>query len=264
MGPEEVADSNDKRRLPPGFEIRQVGIEWRVYKDGEYTGEYALGPAKARDVVAKLCGEVKQSVKTSSAGKQPRADVESKTCPRCQVEAAGRAEIDSVFGFRLMNGTERPQSYCRPCRSSLNKAEKTEQSPVSSQKQPVQSPSSPPRTLEDEDLRFPAAKSTSAPVATLSKKAKSETEPARTEPLSDEADKAIRLFKFLRQLALMQSQRVLSLEKYADVLWFNDIEPPAGCTSVYNLPEDLRSDTILEIEQPKLVPPQNPPGNLTA
>lgn len=42
----------------------------------------------------------------------------TKTClrPGCQEFAAGRAQVDALFGFRKMNGRRVPQSWCRACR----------------------------------------------------------------------------------------------------------------------------------------------------
>jgi len=41
----------------------------------------------------------------------------STTCPNCTKRAIGKAQIESLFGFRNNKGNIIPQSYCRPCRS---------------------------------------------------------------------------------------------------------------------------------------------------
>ena len=53
---------------------------------------------------------------------KPRCDKMEKSCPCCGIIAADQLEIESVFGFRVMNGVKRPQSWCRRCRNhgSLN------------------------------------------------------------------------------------------------------------------------------------------------
>ena len=40
-----------------------------------------------------------------------------KKCPKCGVSAEGEYFVDSIFGFRKINGKTIPQSHCRNCRS---------------------------------------------------------------------------------------------------------------------------------------------------
>lgn len=41
-----------------------------------------------------------------------------KRCPQCALVAEGTDDIERLFGFRMVNGVRRPQSYCRTCRSA--------------------------------------------------------------------------------------------------------------------------------------------------
>lgn len=43
---------------------------------------------------------------------------QSSTCPACGKRASGRIEINSIFGFRNINGIIRVQSWCKKCRTS--------------------------------------------------------------------------------------------------------------------------------------------------
>lgn len=38
-------------------------------------------------------------------------------CPQCNKMSTGKGQIKKYFGLRLMNGTEKPQSYCKECRA---------------------------------------------------------------------------------------------------------------------------------------------------
>lgn len=40
------------------------------------------------------------------------------SCPHCDKEANGYDEIEELFGFRVLNGKNVPQSWCRTCRKS--------------------------------------------------------------------------------------------------------------------------------------------------
>ena len=39
-----------------------------------------------------------------------------KKCPHCRQISTGKREIKKNFGFRMMNGVEKPQSHCKKCR----------------------------------------------------------------------------------------------------------------------------------------------------
>lgn len=41
-----------------------------------------------------------------------------KKCPHCRQTSTGKREIKEKFGFRMMDGIEKPQSYCKECRAS--------------------------------------------------------------------------------------------------------------------------------------------------
>ena len=42
----------------------------------------------------------------------------STTCPNCTKKAYGKAQIESLFGYRNDKGNVIPQSYCKPCRNN--------------------------------------------------------------------------------------------------------------------------------------------------
>jgi len=75
--------------------------------------------------------------------------------------------------------------------------------------------------------------------------------------MSQEAtlERSVRLFKFLRELTLLRSETVRSLDKYDKVLWFHDIPNAEQCFSVYQASEEDRSELWLEVEQPRVPPP---------
>ncbi|MBN9397126.1 MAG: AAA family ATPase [Candidatus Melainabacteria bacterium] len=72
-------------------------------------------------------------------------------------------------------------------------------------------------------------------------------------------DKAINLFKFLRELAILRMATVRHLDKYDSVLWFKDIPDLEDCFNVYKAPHDDRGDLWIEVFQPKIpLPPAVP------
>ena len=63
-------------------------------------------------------------------------------------------------------------------------------------------------------------------------------------------DRAVRLFKFLRELALLKSKTVRDLSEYEQVVWFHDIPDYKSCLSVLTAESDkLQDATWLEIRQ---------------
>lgn len=76
------------------------------------------------------------------------------------------------------------------------------------------------------------------------------------------SDRAIRLFQFLRELTLLRTQTVRTLDKYEKVLWFNDVPDDADCFSVYRTEAEDRSEVWLEIKQPQVPPPPRLPSSL--
>lgn len=46
-----------------------------------------------------------------------RLPPQTTVCPRCRVAATGYAQIEKIFGFRMMNGKQVSQSYCRADRN---------------------------------------------------------------------------------------------------------------------------------------------------
>ena len=43
------------------------------------------------------------------------------TCPQCKMYAGNKNAVRLYFGIRMMNGKEKPQSYCKVCRVESNK-----------------------------------------------------------------------------------------------------------------------------------------------
>jgi very-short-patch-repair endonuclease len=79
---------------------------------------------------------------------------------------------------------------------------------------------------------------------------KANSQPLRSEH-DEEMDRAVRLFQFLRELTLLRTETIRSLDQYSKVLWFHDVPDEPGCVSIFRLDEELRSDALLEIEQPR-------------
>ncbi len=75
-------------------------------------------------------------------------------------------------------------------------------------------------------------------------------------------DRAVRLFKFLRELALLKSKIVRDLSEYEKVVWFDDVPEYKGCFSVLSPESDkLQDSTWLEIRQsPEPRRPAIPPS----
>lgn len=112
----ETEDKRDvKRILPPGYEVRQHGIQWHIYKNGKSTGTYTFNPNNARQLI--MTSEASSSVSCTASDDVTQQAIELKRCPKCSVTANGHDEIQAVFGFRQMNGRRCPQSWCRDCRS---------------------------------------------------------------------------------------------------------------------------------------------------
>ncbi|MDO8491847.1 MAG: hypothetical protein Q7T04_07530, partial [Dehalococcoidia bacterium] len=62
-------------------------------------------------------------------------------------------------------------------------------------------------------------------------------------------DRAIRLFKFLRELALLKTKIIRDLSEYEKVVWFYDVPQYKGCVSVLGPESDKLQDTAwLEIK----------------
>ena len=71
-------------------------------------------------------------------------------------------------------------------------------------------------------------------------------------------DRAIRLFSFLRELAMLKTRVVRDLDHYERVVWFSDIPKYKGCFSVLSPETDRLQDTTwLEIK--KAPEPKEPP-----
>lgn len=59
-------------------------------------------------------GIISKHMKTNATAK-----IEAR-CPACRKIVVGRQEIDREFGFRVLSGIIRPQSWCKKCRSASN------------------------------------------------------------------------------------------------------------------------------------------------
>jgi hypothetical protein len=63
-------------------------------------------------------------------------------------------------------------------------------------------------------------------------------------------DRAVRLFKFLRELALLKSKIVRDISEYEKVVWFDDVPQYKNCLSALSPESDkLQDSTWLEIKQ---------------
>lgn len=77
-------------------------------------------------------------------------------------------------------------------------------------------------------------------------------------PEAQVREHAINLFKFLRELTLLRTKVVRTLDKYEQVIWFDSVPNCDECFSVYAEKSEDRSELWLEVEQPsipKLIPP---------
>ena len=71
-------------------------------------------------------------------------------------------------------------------------------------------------------------------------------------------DRALRLFKYLRELALLKSKITRDLSAYDSVIWFHKIPNYKGCFSILSTePSEAHDEIWLEIRKPK--EPERPP-----
>lgn len=239
--------------------IRRDGV-YHVFcnekPNGFPTGRTANTYADGMKIIAELESEAK------SAAKPKVSDVLPKKCPKC----GAIGDIEAVFGFRKMNGVLRPQSQCRNCRSS-GKQEKeasftvdmipdaidAELTQGASVDEPGDYHSTSPRFQNPVRSVGEATPKYQSSIPSSKKK-----EPTHLRDCtSEDADKAIRLFKFLRNLTLLRSKTVRTLDKYK-VIWLGDFPKASGCFSVFEVPEDERSELILSVEQPSLTEVPSP------
>jgi very-short-patch-repair endonuclease/Cdc6-like AAA superfamily ATPase len=75
-------------------------------------------------------------------------------------------------------------------------------------------------------------------------------------------EQSVRLFKFLRELTVLRTKTVRTLEKYDKVVWFEDVPERNECFSVYRTSVDDRSELWLEVEQPNISPCPKPSEEL--
>ncbi|MBW2127589.1 MAG: AAA family ATPase, partial [Deltaproteobacteria bacterium] len=71
-------------------------------------------------------------------------------------------------------------------------------------------------------------------------------------------DRAVRLFKFLRELARLRRRIVRDLFEYERVVWFHDMPEYKGCFSILGLESDTSQDTTW-LEVRKSPEPKRPP-----
>lgn len=65
-------------------------------------------------------------------------------------------------------------------------------------------------------------------------------------------DRAIRLFKYLRELALLKSKSTRDLSAYDSVIWFHKVPDYKGCFSILSTePSEVHDEIWLEIKKPK-------------
>lgn len=95
-------------------EKRKYMKEWveAVNDDGRFGAwafDVAFGPSEIRGILSR------------HAGSSPDARLRAK-CPRCARASETHAGVEKDFGFRSVGGIIRPQSWCRKCRSDMNRA----------------------------------------------------------------------------------------------------------------------------------------------
>ncbi len=63
-----------------------------------------------------ISSKLKDAIQKAHSGRMTSMTWQTATCPYCGSSACGTEEIDSVFGFRNMDGIIRSQSWCKRCR----------------------------------------------------------------------------------------------------------------------------------------------------
>jgi len=91
--------------------------------------------------------------------------------------------------------------------------------------------------------------------------------PERSVPQTDEAvmrDRAVRLFTFLREVALLRTVTVRHLRQYDDLIWLADIpqEDECYCAAWHQGEEAAAGDTWIEVGKPRLLPAPEVPETL--
>lgn len=78
---------------------------------------------------------------------------------------------------------------------------------------------------------------------------------------SQNRERAIKLFSYLRELAKLRTKTIRTIDQYDTVLWFNDIprEPECHCIAWKPVEDEEEAEVWLEIRKPSLKPPPNPP-----
>jgi hypothetical protein len=77
-------------------------------------------------------------------------------------------------------------------------------------------------------------------------------------------DRAIRLFAFLREMSLLRTKVVRSVEEYEKVVWLGDIptEPGCHCAAWGTKSSAEDTSTWIELRKPRLAPYPEPPDDL--
>jgi len=91
--------------------------------------------------------------------------------------------------------------------------------------------------------------------------------PERSVPQTDEAvmrDRAVRLFTFLREVALLRTVTVRHLRQYDDLIWLADIpqEDECYCAAWHQGEEAAAGGTWIEVGKPRLLPAPEVPETL--
>ena len=78
-------------------------------------------------------------------------------------------------------------------------------------------------------------------------------------------DRAIRLFKYLKELTELRTNTIRNLDQYEKVLWFNEIPRRAECQCIAwpGVSTENLAESWIEIKKPKLKQPPIPPKSLT-
>jgi len=108
-------------------------------------------------------------------------------------------------------------------------------------------------TVEEEPSKFHVRKHSVSNASSRQNTTRSRSSHLR-QCSAEDSEKAIRLFRFLRELTLLRSKIVRNLDKYS-VLWMSEVPKEKGCSSALRISIEDRSDVLLSIEMPKQTPP---------
>ena len=81
------------------------------------------------------------------------------------------------------------------------------------------------------------------------------------EPLRD---RAVRLFSFLREMTLLRTKVIKSIEQYDNVIWLAEIprEPGCHCAAWGTATASEENQAWIEVRKPRMAPPPEPPAKV--